>query len=132
MLLAAVAVTLRTFSDTELHKLLEKYERLRQAMGFERLPHRTCIGRRLAALVPEAEQQIALLGQVLVAAVKLEPEQSAISANDGRMYKAQGPKWHKQDHNQGLVPVGLRNVDTESQWSKSGYRGWVQGYRPVL
>jgi hypothetical protein len=32
----------------------------------------------------------------------------------------------------GLVPVGLRNVDTESTWSKSGYRGWVQGYRLTL
>jgi hypothetical protein len=28
--------------------------------------------------------------------------------------------------------VGLRNVDTESQWSKSGYRGWVQGYRLIV
>jgi hypothetical protein len=25
----------------------------------------------------------------------------------------------------------VRNVDTESKWSKSGYRGWVQGYRLV-
>ncbi len=31
-----------------------------------------------------------------------------------------------------IVPVGLRNVDTESKWSKSGYRGWVQGYRLVV
>ncbi len=30
------------------------------------------------------------------------------------------------------MPVGLRNVSTESKWSKSGYRGWVQGYRLVL
>jgi hypothetical protein len=26
----------------------------------------------------------------------------------------------------------LRNVDTESTWSKSGYGGWLQGYRLVL
>jgi hypothetical protein len=48
------------------------------------------------------------------------------------MYKAQGPKWHKGDREKDLVPVGLRNVDTESKWSKSGYRGWVQGYRLVV
>jgi hypothetical protein len=30
------------------------------------------------------------------------------------------------------VPAGLRNVDTQSTWSKSGYRGWVQGYRLLL
>jgi hypothetical protein len=26
----------------------------------------------------------------------------------------------------------LRNLDEESAWSKSGYRGWVQGYRLVM
>src|ERR1041384_2700838 len=97
LLLAAVAVTLRTFSNTELRKLLEQDERLRQAMDFKRVPDRTCIGRRLCALVPEAEQQIALLGQCLVAEVKPQADQSAVSALDGRMYQAQGPKWHKRD-----------------------------------
>src|SRR5215475_1482833 len=92
LLLAAVAVTLRTFSDSELRRLLEKDQRLRQAMGFERVPHRTCIGRRLSGLVPEAEQQIALLGKQLLEEVKPEVEQPTLSAIDGRMYKAQGPK----------------------------------------
>jgi len=132
LLLAAVAVTLRTFGNTELRKLLEKDQRLRQAMGFERVPHRTCIGRRLSGLVPEAEQQIALLGQRIVEEVKPEDNQPKVSAIDGRMYKAQGPNLDKSDCQKDLVPVGLRNVDTESKWSKSGYRGWVQGYRLLL
>jgi hypothetical protein len=132
LLLAAVAVTLRTFQNSELRKLLENDERLRRAMEFERVPHRTCIGRRLSSLVPEAEQQIALLGQRIVHEVEPEDDQSKISAIDGRMYQARGPKWHKSDRQKDLVPVGLRNVDTESKWSKSGYRGWVQGYRLLL
>jgi hypothetical protein len=132
LLLAVVAVTLRTFSDSELHKLLGRDERLRRALGFERVPHRTTIGRRLAALVPEAEQQIASLGAVIVAEVRPAPGQPEVSASDGRMYEARGPKWHKHDRQQDLVPAGLRNVDTQSRWSKSGYRGWVQGYRLVL
>lgn len=132
LLLAVVAVTLRTFRDSELHKLLEKDPRLRHALGFPRVPHRTCIGRRLAGLVAEAEQQIALLGQQIVATVKPAADQSAVSVVDGRMYQAQGPRWHKGDREKGLVPGGLRNVDTESKWSKSGYRGWVQGYRLLL
>jgi hypothetical protein len=131
LLLAAVAVTLRTFGNTELRKLLEKDQRLRQALGFERVPHRTCIGRRLSGLVPEAEQQIALLGQQIIEEVRPDDGQLEVSAIDGRMYKAQGPKWHKSDRQKEIVPVGLRNVDTESKWSKSGYRGWVQGYRLV-
>ncbi len=132
LLLAAVAVTLRTFSNSELHKLIEKDERLRRAMEFQRVPHRTQIGRRLAGLVPEAEQQIALLGQQILEEVQPGDEHSEVSAIDGRMYKAQGPKWHKSDREKDIVPVGLRNVDTESKWSKSGYRGWVQGYRLVV
>lgn|GEM_PF-1475995 len=132
LLLAVVAVTTRTFRDSALRKLLQADARLCQALGFARVPHRTTIGRRLATLVPEAEQQIALLGARIVAEVQPEAEQSQVSAIDGRMYQAQGPKWHKSDRQKGLVPAGLRNVDSEAQWSKSGYRGWVQGYRLVL
>ena len=132
LLLAAVAVTLRTFSDSELRKLLEKDERLRQAMGFERVPHRTLIGRRLSGLVPEAEQQIALLGRRIVEEVKPEADQPEVSALDGRRYQAQGPKWRPRDRRKDLVPGGLRDVDTESKWSKSGSRGGVQGDRLVL
>lgn len=44
------------------------------------------------------------------------------------MVIAQGPKWHKADREQGCIPENLRNVDKDSSLSKSGYRGWVQGY----
>jgi hypothetical protein len=132
LLLAVVAVTMRTFRDIELRKLLEQDSALRKALGFERVPHRTTIGRRLSSLVSEATQQIALLGNRIVDQVKPASGQPMISAIDGRMYKAVGPSWHKSDRQKDLVPVNLRNVDTESKWSKSGYRGWVQGYRLLL
>jgi hypothetical protein len=35
---------------------------------------------------------------------------SDISAIDGRVYKAQGPKWRKSDRQQDIAPVGLRNA----------------------
>lgn len=132
LLLAVVAVAMRTFRDSELRQLLEKDQKLRAALGFGRVPHRTSIGRRLSNLVAEAEQQIALCGQCIVAEVKPKIEEPEVSAVDGRMYQAQGPKWHQGDRRKDLVPAGLRNVDTESKWSKSGYRGWVQGYRLLL
>ena len=44
------------------------------------------------------------------------------------MFEAQGPLWHKKDRKKGVVPANLRNVDTDSQWGYSEYRGWVQGY----
>jgi hypothetical protein len=132
LLLGVVAVITRTFGDRELHRLLELDEALQQRLEFPRLPHRTTVGRRLVSLVAEAEEQIRLLGQVILAEVEPGADQSAVSVIDGRMYEALGPKWHKQARQADCVPVGLRNVDTESTWSKSGYRGWVQGYRLLI
>ena len=51
LLLAVVAVALRTFKDSELHRLLECDSSLRSELGFHRLPHRTTIGRRLHSLL---------------------------------------------------------------------------------
>ncbi len=132
LLLAVVAVVLRTFKPQELHTLLAKDAELRAALGFCRVPHRRTLERRLAATLPAAETQVQTLGQQILAEVEPGPDQPQASALDGRMYQAQGPLWHVRDREQGRVPPTLRNVDTESAWSKSGYRGWVQGYRLVL
>lgn len=132
LLLAVVAVVLRTFRDRELHKLLTRDEGLRSALEFVRVPHRTTIGRRLVGLRPEAEEQVQLLGGVVKTEMAPEADQSEVSVIDGRMYKAQGPKWHARDRRAGRLPRGLRNVDGESSWGKSGYRGWVQGYQLLV
>jgi hypothetical protein len=132
LLLAVVAVTMRTFRDSELRKLLTRDAALLSALGFPRVPHRTTIGRRLSGLVPEAEAQVAALGERIGAEMRPQPGHSQVSAIDGRMYEARGPKWHKADRLKGRVPAHLRDVDTDSTWSKSGYRGWVQGYRLTL
>jgi len=132
LLLAVVAVVTKTFSDSQLHRFLEKDARLPAALGFSRIPHRTQIMRRLKSLVPTAEEQISLFGKQILSQVPMTETNSEVSAIDGRMYEALGPKWHAKDRQQGVVPNGLRNVDTESSWSKSNYRGWVQGYRIVL
>jgi hypothetical protein len=132
LLLAVVAVVLRTFKPQELRALLVKDDGLCQRLGFSRVPHRRTIERRLDATLPEAEAQVQALGQQILGEVEPGPDVPQASAIDGRMYQAQGPLWHKRDRDQGRVPVGLRNVDLESAWSKSSYRGWVQGYRLVL
>lgn len=129
-LLSVCAVILRTFKAAELERLLLRDLRLRNALGFSRTPHRKTIARRLARLLPEAERQIKGLGQEILAATP--DKQAVISAIDGRMYQAQGPRWHRQDRKAGRIPLGVRNVDVESRWFKSGYRGWVQGYRLIL
>jgi len=115
-----------------LHRLLQKDEQILAALGFRRVPHRTWIMRRLKWLVPVAEEQISLFGKRILAEVPIDENNSQVSATDGRMYQARGPLWHKKHRLEGIIPVGLRNVDRESKWSKSDYRGWVQGYRLVL
>lgn len=132
LLLAVVAVSLRTFKGAELHRLLSRDTALLTALGFITVPHRTTIDRRVGALLPEAEAQVTILGQRIIKEVAPPQGTSQISAIDGRIYEALGPKWHKSDRQAGRIPARLRNVDTESAWFKSGYRGWVQGYRLVL
>lgn len=132
LLLAVVAVVTKTFSDSELHRFLEKDSRLRVVLGFSRVPHRTQIMRRLKSLTAVAEEQISLFGKRISAEVPMTENHSQVSAIDGRMYEALGPKWHKKHRQEGVIPTGLRNVDVESSWSTSNYRGWVQGYRIVL
>lgn len=132
LLLAVAAVTLRTFKASELYRLLLRDTALRQAIGFVSVPHRTTIDRRLKKLLPEIEAQVAVMGHQLSQEVQPDTLQPQTSAIDGRMYEAQGPKWHKKQRLKGCVPTALRNVDCESAWFKSGYRGWVQGYRLVL
>jgi hypothetical protein len=132
LLLAVVGVVLRTFKPQELCTLLTKDIELRQRLGFSRVPHRRTVERRLDATLPAAEAQVQALGRQILAEVTPGPNEPYASAIDGRMYQAQGPRWHKRDRDQDRLPAWLRNVDTESAWAKSGYRGWVQGYRLVL
>ena len=132
LLLATVAVTLRTFKGLELWRLLDKDMRLRQALGFARVPHRRTIERRFTSLQSEAEAQVAALGKQIIKQVNPSGGLPVAASIDGRMYEAHDPKWHQKQRKKGFIPLGLRNVDRDSAWSKSGYRGWVQGYRLVM
>ena len=131
LLLAVVAVVTKTFADAELYRLLQADPKLSAACGLGVVPHRTTILRRLKHLTAQAERQISSTGTKILHALAAQESQT-VSAIDGRMYEALGPKWHKKHRQQNLVPPALRNIDQESQWCKSGYRGWVQGYRLVL
>jgi len=131
LLLTIAAVTLRTFDSIELYRLLSKDAGLRAACAFGQVPHRKTIARRLAQLIPAAEEQIRLCGEQISREIAA-PDEPLVSAIDGRMYEAAGAKWHAKHRRENLIPAGLRNVDTESYWSKSDYRGWVQGYRLIV
>src|SRR5215213_4168685 len=85
LLLAVAAVTLRTFKERELHRWLTKDELLRTALGFNQVPHRRTIERRMQSLLPEAETQVAALGLKIAQAVQAADDQPQTSAIDGRM-----------------------------------------------
>ncbi len=97
------------------------------AFGFPSLPHRTTLMRRSKRLAATIEAFVAFVGQWA------ETVDAACGSDvlvvDGSLFKARGPVWHQTDRAQGRVPDKLRNLDQEASWGKSGYHGWVYGYR---
>ncbi len=49
------------------------------------------------------------------------------AALDSTVLRAKGGVWHKRDREQGLVPH--TSIDTEAHWTKSGWHGWVYGWK---
>lgn len=79
-----------------MHRLLLRDAALRSALEMNAVPHRTTIERRLKHPLPEAEAQVAVIGQFNLKEVEPDVTQPQASAIDGRMYEARGPKWHKE------------------------------------
>jgi hypothetical protein len=50
-----------------------------------------------------------------------------MSADKMRVH-ARGPVWHRKQQAQGIIPQGLRGLDTEGTWSYSRSDGWVYGH----
>jgi len=46
---------------------------------------------------------------------------------DSTVLRAQGGVWHQKDRVQGVVPH--TSIDTEAHWTKSGWHGWVYGWK---
>jgi hypothetical protein len=47
---------------------------------------------------------------------------------DKMMIQARGPVWHRKQQKQGIIPKGLRGLDTDGTWSYSKSDGWVYGH----
>jgi hypothetical protein len=48
-------------------------------------------------------------------------------ALDSTTLQANGGVWHKKDREAGIVPHS--SIDTEAGWTKSGWHGWVYGWK---
>lgn len=92
-----------------------------------RFPSRRTWERRLAALPEALPAQIAGLGRELVARLQPWAACGRAVAVDSTVLRAKGGVWHKKDREAGEVPH--TSIDTDAHWTKSGWHGWVYGWK---
>ena len=92
-----------------------------------RFPCRRTFERRLAALPATLPAQIGCLGRYLVTVLDLWQAAARAAAIDSTVLRAKGGVWHKKDRAAGVVPH--TSIDTEAGWTKSGWHGWVYGWK---
>jgi hypothetical protein len=92
-----------------------------------RFPCRRTWERRLAQLPDTLPAQIAWFGKHLAALIEPWQDGSPIAAIDSTVIRANGGVWHKQDREANIVPH--TSIDTEAHWTKSGWHGWVYGWK---
>ena len=92
-----------------------------------RFPSRRTWERRLAIIPATLPAQIGCLGRYLVALIDPWAECARAAAIDSTVLRAAGGVWHKKDREAGVVPHA--SIDTEAHWTKSGWHGWVYGWK---
>ena len=99
------------------------------ALGWTRTPHRATISRRFKDLYETVKRFIVFIAR-RVSDQSGESGRFDLSrlVEDKSLFRARGPVWHQKHRQEGYVPEGLRDVDTDATWSRSSYHGWVYGY----
>lgn len=92
-----------------------------------RYPSRRTWERRLAAIPTTLPAQIACLGQHLL--LLLDPWRGCgrAVAIDSTVLRALGGVWHRKHREAGVVPH--TSIDTQAHWTRSGWHGWVYGWK---
>ena len=83
--------------------------------------------RRLANIPNFLPAQIACLGCLLLESFGLWAQGARAAAIDSTVLVARGGVWHKKDREANRVPH--TSIDTEAHWTKSGWHGWVYGWK---
>jgi hypothetical protein len=92
-----------------------------------RYPCRRTFERRLNAIPASLPAQIACLGRHLVERIQPFAAHGRAAALDSTILHARGGVWHKKHREAGTVPH--TQIDTEAHWTKSGWHGWVYGWK---
>jgi hypothetical protein len=82
---------------------------------------------RLAKLPDTLPAQIGCLGRLLVALIQPFARSGRAAAIDSTVLRSRGGVWHKKDREAGVVPHS--SIDIEAHWTKSGWHGWVYGWK---
>lgn len=90
-------------------------------------PSRRTWERRLAALPDRLPAQIGAMGCHLVALIQPWATYGRAVAADSTVLRARGGVWHRKHRELGAVPH--TSIDTQAHWTKSGWHGWVYGWK---
>jgi hypothetical protein len=111
-----------------LHQPTDEMETLRHLLTHDGpCPSRRTWERRLAALPATLPAQIGCLGRHLVCLIQPWAQRGRAAAIDSTVLRAKGGVWHKKHREAGVVPH--TSIDTEAGWTKSGWHGWVYGWK---
>jgi hypothetical protein len=92
-----------------------------------RFPSRRTWERRLGAAPATLPAWIGRLGRHLVDLIQPWRALGRAVAFDSTVLRARGGVWHKKHRDAGVVPH--TSIDTEAGWTKSGWHGWVYGWK---
>jgi Transposase DDE domain len=92
-----------------------------------RYPARRTWERRLKAIPETLPAQIGCLGRHLVDLIQPWATCGRAVAIDSTVLRSRGGVWHQKHREKGEVPH--TSIDTEAHWTKSGWHGWVYGWK---
>lgn len=127
-----IMIVRHLYTDHELLAVLAEptaeMQALRHLLSHDgRFPCRRTWERRLAALPATLPAQIGCLGRELVSLIQPWLDYGRAAAMDSTVLHARGGVWHKIHRERGEVPH--TSIDTEAHWTKSGWHGWVYGWK---
>ena len=94
---------------------------------YDRFPSRRTWDRRLKALPASLPAQIGCLGRYLLDLIQPWAKSGRAVAIDSTVLLSRGGVWHHKHREKGEVPH--TSIDTEAHWTKSGWHGWVYGWK---
>jgi DDE family transposase len=92
-----------------------------------RFPTRRTWERRLKAIPATLPAQIGCLGRHLIDLIQPWANAGRAAAIDSTVLRSRGGVWHQKHREKGEVPH--TSIDTQAHWTKSGWHGWVYGWK---